>query len=72
MISASYRVTGMSGGHCIASIIEELRTVPGVVEVAVDLPSGRVDLTAERCVSDDEFRQVVEQAGFGVPATLAG
>ncbi|NEE24045.1 heavy-metal-associated domain-containing protein, partial [Streptomyces sp. SID7982] len=37
-----YRVAGMTCGHCLASVTEEVREVPGVREVKVDLAEGTV------------------------------
>ena len=33
MITKTYNVTGMTCGHCVASVDSELRSVPGVAEV---------------------------------------
>jgi copper chaperone CopZ len=64
MFSESFTVTGMSCGHCVASVTEELEAVPGVREVAVDLASGRVDVTSDRPVDSSDLRRAVTEAGF--------
>jgi copper chaperone len=66
MFSESFTVTGMSCGHCVASVTEELETVPGVREVAVDLASGRVDVTSDQPVDSSDLRRAVTEAGFAV------
>lgn len=41
-------VTGMSCGHCVASVTEEVKLLPGVHEVSVDLPTGLVRRPVDR------------------------
>lgn len=40
MTTTTYPVTGMTCGHCIASVREEVGALPGVTEVAVELVPG--------------------------------
>ncbi|MGB8650085.1 MAG: cation transporter, partial [Mycobacteriales bacterium] len=42
MSTSSYTVTGMTCGHCVTSVTEEISALAGVRDVAVDLASGRV------------------------------
>jgi copper chaperone len=65
--AATYGVDGMTCGHCISAVIEELTKLPGVREVAVDLSAGAT--SAVRVVSDVELdeshvRDAVEEAGY--------
>jgi copper chaperone CopZ len=41
-----YAVVGMSCEHCVRAVREELGRVPGLGHVQVDLPAGRVRVTA--------------------------
>ena len=64
---ATYGVDGMTCGHCISAVIEELAKLPGVREVAVELTAGAT--SAVRVVSDDKLneshvRDAVEEAGY--------
>jgi copper chaperone len=44
--SATYRVTGMTCGHCVRAVTEELTSIPGVIGVSVDLvPDGQSAVT---------------------------
>ena len=36
----TYSVTGMTCGHCVHAVTEEVRAIPGVTDVAVDLDAG--------------------------------
>ena len=72
MIEHGYTVSGMSCGHCAQSVTEELRALPGVTEVDVDVPAGRIVVRAEATLAEDDVRAAVEEAGFtyGGPAKL--
>ena len=63
----TYAVTGMTCEHCVASVTEELRELPGVAEVQVDLVAGgtsTVTVTSERPLDDDAVRGAVDEAGY--------
>ncbi|PZF86061.1 heavy-metal-associated domain-containing protein [Jiangella anatolica] len=64
MTTSTYTVTGMTCGHCVSSVREEVSEIPGVTGVDVDLASGRLDITAESSISDDAVRAAVEEAGY--------
>lgn len=64
MSEATYTVRGMTCGHCANSVTRELLTVTGVHGVDVDVDSGRVVVTSEGPVGDDEVRAAVTEAGF--------
>ncbi len=65
MEQRTYTVTGMTCGHCVASVTEEVREVPGVQSVDVVLDSGALTVTGEG-VSDDAVKAAVEEAGYAV------
>ncbi|MBO2464647.1 MULTISPECIES: heavy-metal-associated domain-containing protein [Actinomadura] len=68
MSTATYTVTGMTCGHCVASVTEEVEQVAGVTAVAVDLPTGRVTVTSEAPVDDALIKGAVEEAGYALQA----
>lgn len=60
-------VNGMTCGHCVASVTEELKEVPGVENVDVILNSGatsKVTVLTDTGVDDDALRAAVDEAGF--------
>ena len=61
----TYTVSGMTCGHCVASVEEEISEVDGVESVDVDLASGRVTV-AGAGVTDDQIRAAVGEAGYEV------
>ena len=63
----TYRVTGMTCGHCVASVSEEIQDIAGVREVDVELVAGgssRVTVTSDQPVAEDAVRAAVEEAGY--------
>ncbi len=60
----TYTVVGMTCGHCVTSVTEEISEIDGVTEVEVDLPTGAVTVTADRPVNDARVRTAVEEAGY--------
>ncbi|MPY84292.1 MAG: cation-transporting ATPase [Actinophytocola sp.] len=64
MATATYTVTGMTCGHCVQSVTEEVSEVAGVTDVAVDLPTGKVTVTSEQPVPEDRIRAAVTEAGY--------
>jgi copper chaperone len=64
--SATYTVVGMTCGHCVSAVTEEVTQVPGVTGVDVDLASGALTVTSETPVDDRAVRAAVEEAGYAV------
>ena len=64
MNTTAYTVTGMTCGHCVSAVTEEVTRVPGVTAVDVDLASGRLTVTSDDPVDDDAVRAAVDEAGY--------
>ena len=64
MSTATYTVAGMTCGHCVSSVTEEVEQIAGVTGVDVDLPSGRVTVTSDAPVDDALVKGAVEEAGY--------
>ncbi|WP_432477861.1 heavy-metal-associated domain-containing protein [Nocardioides sp. GXQ0305] len=60
----TYTVTGMTCGHCVASVTEEVQEIPGVQDVSVTLESGSVTVTSAAPIDDAAVRAAVEEAGY--------
>ncbi len=60
-----YTVTGMTCGHCVSSVREEVAEIAGVDTVDVDLASGRLTVTGSD-VAEDAVRRAVADAGYEV------
>ena len=62
MSTATYTVTGMTCGHCVAAVTEELRRLDGVTSVEVDLNAdgpSRVTVTSGVPLPEDAVRGAV-------------
>ena len=64
--TAVYTVEGMSCGHCVNSVTEEVGAVTGVTDVEVDLENKKVTVTGE--VDDTAVRAAIDEAGYEVVA----
>jgi copper chaperone len=66
MSERTYTVTGMTCGHCVTSVTEEITAINGVTDVAVDLPTGAVTVTvtSNEPVDEARVRAAVEEAGY--------
>jgi copper chaperone len=65
--STRYLVTGMTCGHCVASVIEEVSLVPGVTAVTVDLVAGAastVHVTSAAEPAIDAIQAAIDEAGY--------
>ena len=64
--TSTYTVNGMSCGHCVAAVTEELSKLDGVSHVDVDLGSGRVTVESDSPLDDDEVAAAVDEAGYTI------
>ncbi|MFH8253144.1 heavy-metal-associated domain-containing protein [Microbacterium sp. B2969] len=68
-VVTDYLVEGMTCGHCVRSVTEELSELPGVAEVDVDLNSGglsRVRVASDAALDEEQVRAAVEEAGYAL------
>ena len=61
--TVTYTVSGMSCGHCKASVTEELSEVEGVQGVDVNLDTKLVVVTGS-ALDDAALRAAIEEAGY--------
>ncbi|MEA5153371.1 heavy-metal-associated domain-containing protein [Raineyella sp.] len=66
MATTAYTVSGMSCGHCVNSVTEEVSGVAGVTAVDVDLESGRMVVTSDAEVAFEAIAAAVDEAGYSV------
>ena len=67
MSTTTYSVTGMTCGHCVSAVTEELSGLDGVTAVAVDLVSGgtsAVHVTSDGELDRDAVASAVDEAGY--------
>ncbi len=64
MTESTYTVTGMTCGHCVASVTEEVQEIPGVSDVQVVLETGALTVTSDQPVDAAAVQAAVEEAGY--------
>lgn len=67
-------VSGMTCGHCVSAVSEELESLEGVQDVAVDLNAGGVStvtITSATELSPADIGEAVAEAGYLVVANEA-
>ena len=60
----TFQVTGMTCGHCVTAVTEEVGAIADVTDVAVDLASGRVTVNSHREVTLTEMAAAIDEAGY--------
>lgn len=63
MATTDYAVTGMTCSHCERSITAEVSRLPGVTEVKVDIPAGRVSVAGDG-VESSAVIGAIDEAGY--------
>lgn len=64
--TSTYTVTGMTCGHCVAAVTEEVSKIDSVTSVDVDLDSGRLTVASEGPLDDADVAAAVDEAGYAV------
>ncbi|MGY2744638.1 heavy-metal-associated domain-containing protein [Arthrobacter sp. UYCu723] len=65
--SITLKIDGMTCGHCVASVTEELSEVPGVSNVEIDLAAGGIStatVTTSAPVENSVLEAAVTEAGY--------
>lgn len=64
MSTATFTVSGMTCGHCVSSVTEEVQEVDGVTGVEVVLETGALTVTSDGNVDEAAVKSAVEEAGY--------
>lgn len=67
-------ISGMTCGHCVNSVTEELTALPAVQDVSVELNAGGIStatITSAAALSVAEISEAVAEAGYLVVADQA-
>lgn len=62
MIS-NYRISGMTCGHCVKAVTEEVSDLAGVEKVEVELADGKMTVYSQQPLTIDEIKTAVAEAG---------
>jgi copper chaperone CopZ len=63
-VTQTYAVTGMTCGHCVRAVTDELSALPGVERVHVDLAAGTATVSSAAPLSPAQVRAAVDEAGY--------
>ena len=65
--TTDYSVAGMTCGHCVHAVREEVSKLDGVTNVKIDLASDgptTVQVTSQQDLSIEQVREAVDEAGY--------
>ncbi|MET9832111.1 heavy-metal-associated domain-containing protein [Streptomyces sp. NPDC006385] len=71
MSTTTYAVSGMSCGHCKATLTKVIGELDGVTEVGVDLATGLVTVISATEPDDSRIAEVVDEAGYELTGRAA-
>ncbi len=64
--TSTWKVTGMTCGHCVASVTEEIIDIAGVEDVEVVLDTGEVTVTSTGPLDRASVAAAVGEAGYAL------
>ncbi len=57
-------VNGMTCGHCVNSVTEELLKIDGVENVDVELSTGKVEISTNFEIEKTKVAEAIKEAGY--------
>jgi len=63
-VTAVYKVSGMSCGHCEGAVSGEISEIAGVSSVKAVASTGEVTVVSEAALDEEAVRAAVDEAGF--------
>ena len=64
-----WTVSGMTCGHCVNAVGDEVRRLDGVTDVEIDLATGAVSVTSAEPIAGDAMADAVAEAGYELVVT---
>jgi copper chaperone CopZ len=64
--TSTWHVSGMTCGHCVSSVTEEISEIEGVEDVQVVLETGEVTVTSAAPLERASVAAAVEEAGYAL------
>lgn len=65
-VTATFTVSGMTCGHCVQAVTDEITSLAGVENVDVELSSGAVTVVSSDALSHDAIEAAVDEAGYAL------
>ncbi|AMT69430.1 MULTISPECIES: heavy-metal-associated domain-containing protein [Mycobacteriaceae] len=66
MSTTTLKVSGMTCGHCVAAVREQVAAVPGVTGVQVDVATGTVTVTSTGALPAEALAAAIGAAGYAL------
>ncbi|MFI6766775.1 heavy-metal-associated domain-containing protein [Streptomyces sp. NPDC050355] len=63
-VTATYKVTGMTCGHCEGAVSSEIGEIAGVSSVQAVAATGLVTVTSKNPLDEEAVRAAVDEAGY--------
>ena len=67
MTTTNFFVRGMTCGHCVSAVTDEVSAISGVTDVSIDLVEGgdsSVTITSDAPLEFEAVRAAVDEAGY--------
>ncbi|MFI6011261.1 heavy-metal-associated domain-containing protein [Streptomyces sp. NPDC051243] len=69
-VTAVYKVSGMSCGHCEGAVSGEISEIPGVSSVKAVASTGEVTVVSAAPLDEEAVRSAIDEAGFELVGTV--
>ncbi|WP_329394636.1 heavy-metal-associated domain-containing protein [Streptomyces lydicus] len=70
-VTTTYRVTGMTCGHCEGAVASEIGEIAGVSSVQAVAATGLVTVTSKAPLDEEAVRAAVDEAGYELAGEAA-
>lgn len=64
MAEQTYKVTGMTCGHCATAVTNEVQSLDGVTNVQVNVDAGEVTVSSEHPLDASKVSEAINEAGY--------
>ncbi|HUV48349.1 MAG TPA: cation transporter [Actinomycetes bacterium] len=65
-VTATFTVTGMTCGHCVQAVTDEVQAIGGVETVDVELASGAVTVVSVEPITEQAVAAAIDEAGYAL------
>jgi copper chaperone len=70
MATETFTVNGMTCGHCVQAVTDELTKLPGVSGVEIDLSTGLVSVASDQRLDRAAVADAVDEAGYELAPSI--
>ncbi|MET9293986.1 heavy-metal-associated domain-containing protein [Streptomyces sp. NPDC003077] len=70
-VTTTYKVTGMTCGHCEGAVSSEISEIAGVTSVQAVAATGLVTVTSKTPLDEEAVRAAVDEAGYELAGVAA-